>query len=39
MKAFPHGPQMKEILERAGFKNTKYNDFILGINTLYEAEK
>ena len=39
MKAFPHGPQMKKILERAGFKNAKYNDFILGINTLYEAEK
>ena len=39
MKAFPHGPQMKDILERAGFKNAKYNDFILGINTLYEAEK
>lgn len=39
MKAFPHGPEMKAILERANFKNVKYNDFVLGINTLYEAEK
>ncbi len=39
MKAFPHGPEMKEILKRAGFNNPNYNDFLLGINTLYTAEK
>ena len=39
MKAFPHGPEMKEILKRAGFSSPNYNDFLLGINTLYTAEK
>lgn len=39
MKAFPHGPEMKEILIRTGFNNPLYNDFLLGINTLYTAEK
>jgi len=39
MKAFPHGPEMKEILKRAGFNSPNYNDFLLGINTLYTAEK
>lgn len=39
MQAFLHGPQMTETLKRIGFKQAKYNDFVLGINTLYKAEK
>lgn len=39
MQAFPHGPEMKSILMRAGFRNVHYHYSILGINTFYEAEK
>lgn len=39
MKAFPHGPGMKEIIREAGFNNPQYNNSVLGINTLYTAEK
>jgi demethylmenaquinone methyltransferase / 2-methoxy-6-polyprenyl-1,4-benzoquinol methylase len=39
MRAFPHGNEMKEILRRAGFSDIAYNDFLLGINTLYTAAK
>lgn len=39
MQAFPHGPQMAETLKRVGFRQAEYNDFVLGINTLYKAEK
>lgn len=39
MGAFPHGPEMKKILERAGFRDVRYNKSLLGINTRYEAAK
>lgn len=39
MQAFPHGPQMKSILERAGFRNVRFHYSFFGINTFYEAEK
>lgn len=39
MQAFLHGPQMVETLKRIGFKHAEFNDFVLGINTLYKAEK
>lgn len=39
MQAFPHGPQMKSILERAGYRNVRFHYSFLGINTFYEAEK
>ena len=39
MQAFPHGPQMKSILERAGFQNVRFHYSFFGINTFYEAEK
>lgn len=39
MRAFPHGREMKKILENAGFRNVRYDSAMLGINTRYEAGK
>lgn len=39
IKAFPQGRVMKEIIERAGFKEVTFKRFTLGICTLYTATK
>lgn len=39
IKAFPQGRVMKEIMERAGFKEVTYKRFTLGICTRYTAVK
>lgn len=39
MEAFPHGEEMKGILEKAGFKDVAYKRFTSGISMLYTATK
>ena len=39
MEAFPKENRMKEILEKAGFKDVKIKRFTFGISMLYMASK
>ncbi len=39
MEAFPHGEQMKAILEKAGFREVKFKPFTFGLSTMYMATK
>ncbi len=39
MEAFPHGEQMKAILEKAGFKEVAFKPFTFGLSTMYMATK
>lgn len=39
MEAFPQGEIMKEILQKAGFKDVSFKRFTFGLSTLYTASK
>lgn len=39
IQAFPQGETMMQIMQKAGFRNTKFKRLTMGICTLYTAEK
>ena len=39
VEAFPHGNEMKEILEKIGFRSVMYKKLTFGVATIYKATK